>query len=62
MRSAIDHLLRSASALLVSVVVALALAVCVLLGLQLRASWQALLQAQRTAALATSDRAIYQAA
>jgi methyl-accepting chemotaxis protein len=59
--SAIRQLFRSASALLVSVLVVLALGICLLLGLQLHASWQAVLHAQRTASLAASDRSIYQA-
>jgi methyl-accepting chemotaxis protein len=61
-RSSIQYLFHSASALLVSVVVVLALGICGFLGLQLHASWQALLHAQRISALAASDRILYQAA
>jgi methyl-accepting chemotaxis protein len=62
LRSVFQRLFGSASALLINVLVTMALAVCVLLGLMFQASWQELQHANRVALLAASDRVIYLAA
>jgi methyl-accepting chemotaxis protein len=61
-RSAFQRLFRSASALLMGVMLSLVLGICLLLGALFLTSWQELGHADRVARLAASDRVIYQAA
>jgi len=56
------RLFGSASAILVSVVVVMAIAVFVLLGMQFEVSWQELVHADRVSLLAAADRLVYQTA
>ena len=62
MRSVIRRLFDSASAVLVSVLVMMAIGIFGLLVWQFHASWQALDHANRVSALAAADRLVYQTA
>src|ERR1700733_4138714 len=58
---AVRHLLfGSASAVLISIVIMMAIGIFVLLGMQFEGSWQQLAHADRISVLAAADRAIYE--
>ncbi len=60
MGALLNKLFGSASAVLISVVLVMAVGIFGLLGMQLQASWQQLVHANRLSTLAAGDRSIYQ--